>query len=121
MGKIQAVFDLMLKTASGQPTKSESFDFGGAEFAPWVRSVDSRRRHKPDVWGCLTYRHEKFSAFLDRENHSALRRAHVYPVGEKYFASPFGRRSNTDSGRPVSTIGAFRDRHERGAGCDGRG
>jgi altronate hydrolase len=27
---------LMLKTASGQPTKSESFDFGGAEFAPWV-------------------------------------------------------------------------------------
>jgi len=24
----------MLKTASGQPTKSESFDFGGAEFAP---------------------------------------------------------------------------------------
>ena len=29
-------FDLMLKTASGQPTKCESFDFGGAEFAPWV-------------------------------------------------------------------------------------
>jgi hypothetical protein len=24
------------KTASGQPAKSESFDFGGAEFAPWV-------------------------------------------------------------------------------------
>ena len=32
----QRIFDLMLKTASGQPTKSESFDFGGAEFAPWV-------------------------------------------------------------------------------------
>jgi altronate hydrolase len=32
----QRVFELMLKTASGQPTKSESFDFGGAEFAPWV-------------------------------------------------------------------------------------
>src|SRR5213078_3242579 len=30
------IFELMLKTASGQPTKSESFDFGGAEFAPWV-------------------------------------------------------------------------------------
>jgi altronate hydrolase len=25
----QRVFDLMLKTVSGQPTKSESFDFGG--------------------------------------------------------------------------------------------
>ena len=32
----QRIFELMLKTASGQPTKSESFDFGGAEFAPWV-------------------------------------------------------------------------------------
>src|ERR1700742_3160915 len=32
----ERIFDLMLKTASGQPTKSESFDFGGAEFAPWV-------------------------------------------------------------------------------------
>jgi len=32
----QRIFDLMLRTASGQPTKSESFDFGGAEFAPWV-------------------------------------------------------------------------------------
>ena len=32
----QRIFDLMLKTASGQPTKCESFDFGGAEFAPWV-------------------------------------------------------------------------------------
>ena len=32
----QRVFDLMLKVALGQPTRSESFDFGGAEFAPWV-------------------------------------------------------------------------------------
>ena len=32
----QRIFELMLKTASGEPTKSESFDFGGAEFAPWV-------------------------------------------------------------------------------------
>ena len=32
----QRIFELMLKTASGLPTKSESFDFGGAEFAPWV-------------------------------------------------------------------------------------
>ena len=30
------IFEQMLKTASGAPTKSESFDFGGAEFAPWV-------------------------------------------------------------------------------------
>jgi len=29
-------FQLMLATASGLRTKSESFDFGAAEFAPWV-------------------------------------------------------------------------------------
>jgi altronate hydrolase len=29
------MFDLMLRVDSGQPTKSESFDFGGGEFAPW--------------------------------------------------------------------------------------
>ena len=32
----QRIFDLILRVASGEPTKSESFDFGGAEFAPWV-------------------------------------------------------------------------------------
>ena len=32
----ERIFDLILKTASGKPTKSESFDFGSAEFAPWV-------------------------------------------------------------------------------------
>mgnify|MGYP001152133370 CR=1 FL=1 len=32
----QRIFDLMLKTASGQPTKSENFDVGGAEFGSWV-------------------------------------------------------------------------------------
>ncbi|OQW56142.1 MAG: galactonate dehydratase [Proteobacteria bacterium SG_bin9] len=32
----QRIFELILRTASGEPTKSESFDFGGAEFAPWV-------------------------------------------------------------------------------------
>jgi altronate hydrolase len=32
----QRIFELMLKTASGEPTKSESFDVGSAEFAPWV-------------------------------------------------------------------------------------
>jgi altronate hydrolase len=26
----------MLKVASGQPTRSEAFNYGGAEFAPWV-------------------------------------------------------------------------------------
>ena len=32
----QRIFELMLRVASGEATKSESFDFGGAEFAPWV-------------------------------------------------------------------------------------
>jgi len=30
------VFELMLRVASGERTKSESFDFGADEFAPWV-------------------------------------------------------------------------------------
>jgi altronate hydrolase len=30
------IFELFLRTASGEPTKSELFDFGAAEFAPWV-------------------------------------------------------------------------------------
>jgi len=30
------IFELMLRVASGERTKSEQFDFGGAEFAPWV-------------------------------------------------------------------------------------
>jgi altronate hydrolase len=32
----ERIFDLMLRTASGERTKSEAFDFGAAEFAPWV-------------------------------------------------------------------------------------
>jgi altronate hydrolase len=32
----QRIFDLMLRVASGERTKSETFDFGAAEFAPWV-------------------------------------------------------------------------------------
>ena len=32
----QRIFDLFLRVASGEPTKSELFDFGAAEFAPWV-------------------------------------------------------------------------------------
>ncbi|MBY0335315.1 MAG: altronate dehydratase family protein [Acetobacteraceae bacterium] len=32
----QRIFDLMLRTASGEPTKSERLGFGDAEFAPWV-------------------------------------------------------------------------------------
>jgi len=35
----QRIFELMLRTASGQRTKSESFDFGAAEFAPWVQGA----------------------------------------------------------------------------------
>jgi altronate hydrolase len=30
------VFELMLRVASGEQTKSEAFDFGASEFAPWV-------------------------------------------------------------------------------------
>jgi altronate hydrolase len=30
------IFERMLRVASGERTKSETFDFGGAEFAPWV-------------------------------------------------------------------------------------
>jgi altronate hydrolase len=30
------IFDLILRVASGERTKSEQFDFGAAEFAPWV-------------------------------------------------------------------------------------
>lgn len=30
------IFDLILRVASGERTKSEEFDFGAAEFAPWV-------------------------------------------------------------------------------------
>jgi altronate hydrolase len=32
----QRIFHLMLRVASGEATKSEAFDFGAAEFAPWV-------------------------------------------------------------------------------------
>ena len=32
----QRIFDLILRVASGEQTKSEAFDFGSAEFAPWV-------------------------------------------------------------------------------------
>jgi altronate hydrolase len=32
----QRIFELMLKVASGEPTKSETFDSGAAEFAPWM-------------------------------------------------------------------------------------
>jgi altronate hydrolase len=31
----QRIFELILRVASGEHTKSESFDFGAAEFAPW--------------------------------------------------------------------------------------
>jgi altronate hydrolase len=30
------IFEHIVRTASGEKTKSEQFDFGGAEFAPWV-------------------------------------------------------------------------------------
>ena len=31
----ERIFRKILATASGEPTKSEQFDFGSAEFAPW--------------------------------------------------------------------------------------
>jgi altronate hydrolase len=32
----QRIFDLMLRVAGGEQTKSEAMGFGGAEFAPWT-------------------------------------------------------------------------------------
>jgi altronate hydrolase len=32
----ERIFELMLRTASGAPTKSEAYGFGASEFAPWV-------------------------------------------------------------------------------------
>ena len=32
----QQIFELMLRVASGERTKSEAYDFGAAEFAPWT-------------------------------------------------------------------------------------
>jgi len=32
----ERIFDLILRTASGQKTKSEEMGFGDDEFAPWV-------------------------------------------------------------------------------------
>ncbi len=32
----QRIFEMMIRTAGGERTKSEMFDAGGAEFAPWV-------------------------------------------------------------------------------------
>ncbi|MGG5887858.1 UxaA family hydrolase [Falsiroseomonas sp. HC035] len=32
----QRIFELMLRVASGERTKSETYDFGSSEFAPWV-------------------------------------------------------------------------------------
>src|SRR5450755_1057753 len=40
---------------------------------------------------------------------------------QKYFASPVGQIISTNSRHPVPHRGAYRDRHERGMGCGGRG
>jgi hypothetical protein len=40
---------------------------------------------------------------------------------EKQIASPVGQIISTSQRYPVPTRGAFRDRHERGMGCSGRG
>ena len=31
----QEIFELILRTASGEPSKSEAFGFGDEEFVPW--------------------------------------------------------------------------------------
>src|SRR5216683_6003636 len=45
----------------------------------------------------------------------------VQPCLQKYFASPVGQIISTNSRHPVPHRGAYRDRHERGMGCGGRG
>ena len=35
----QRIFELIIRVASGERTKSELFDFGSAEFAPWPLGV----------------------------------------------------------------------------------
>src|SRR6266700_273334 len=45
----------------------------------------------------------------------------VQPHREKYFAFAVGQISATSSPRPFPARGAYRDRHERGRGCGGRG
>jgi hypothetical protein len=45
----------------------------------------------------------------------------VQPPLQKYFASPVGQIISTNSCHPVPHRGAYRDRHERGMGCGGRG
>jgi altronate hydrolase len=32
----ERIFELILRVASGERTKSEAYDFGSSEFAPWV-------------------------------------------------------------------------------------
>jgi hypothetical protein len=46
---------------------------------------------------------------------------HVESPLQKYFASPVGQIISTTSRHPVPHRGAYRDRHERGMGCGGRG
>jgi hypothetical protein len=48
----------------------------------------------------------------------------IWPVQsclQKYFVSPVGQIISTSSRHPVPHRGAYRDRHERGVGCGGRG
>jgi hypothetical protein len=46
-------------------------------------------------------------------DHSGCVAVAVHPLPKKYFASPFARNTFSDSGRPASHRGAYRDRHER--------
>ncbi len=43
-GCSERIFNLILRTVSGKKTKSEAFDFGASEFAPWVIGATIRQR-----------------------------------------------------------------------------
>jgi hypothetical protein len=58
---------------------------------------------------------------LARRANQLSRENLVYPPRKKYFAFAVGQISATSSRHPTPTRGAFRDRHERGEGCGGRG
>ena len=55
-----------------------------------------------------------------RANQSSQQKP-VQPSRKKYFAFAVGQISTTSSPRPFPARGAYRDRHERGMGCGGRG
>jgi hypothetical protein len=72
-----------------------------------------------------TTRHGNDDGIVVRARLKLLKRINVIcPVQshlQKYFASPVGQIISTNSRHPVPHREAYRDRHERGMGCGGRG